>query len=127
MENLFYHYDSFELFGKKFHRIILLPDETSYTELNKLIKSGGAKPDGFFWLKLFRYTADINREKYDGDFDFDAEKEAAIICHESKETLLQLCDDAFKMIHDVEVFTEIIPKVKSASFNQYEDDEDFQQ
>ncbi len=122
MEQQYYHLDSFELFGKKFYRIIILPDETVFIELNKTVKVCGSKPDGFFWKKVMEYGAIKWAVEEFENFDFDAEKEAAIVCHESKDTLLQLCSKTFEMLENPALFKSIIPEIQAISLRSDEDD-----
>lgn len=122
MEQQYYHLDSFELFGKKFYRIIILPDETVFIELNKTVKVCGSKPDGFFWKKVMEYGAIKWAVEEFENFDFDAEKEAAIVCHESKDTLLQLCSKTFEMLENPALFKSIISEIQAISLRSDEDD-----
>ncbi len=106
MDKNYYHYDAFELFGKKFHRVILIPDEPVFKEINSFLKQKGFNVNGFFWKKAISAIAtELNIGK---ETDFDAEKDACIICHESKDELMNLTHQTYLFVNDPVKFNELL-------------------
>lgn len=124
MDKSFYHYDSFELFGKKFHRIILIPDEPQFQQINSVIKQTGNNSDGFFWKKLLFCISKECNIALSEEFDFDAEKEACIVCIESKEALLDLFNCLCNVVSDQQSFLNFIQKIKTISTEDTEEEYD---
>lgn len=124
MDKSFYHYDSFELFGKKFHRIILIPDEPQFQQINSVVKQTGNNSDGFFWKKILLCISNVYDIAMKDEFDFDAEKEACIVCNESKEALLDLFICLSNVVSDQQSFLNFIQKIKTISTEDTEEEYD---
>jgi hypothetical protein len=122
MKSDYFHYDNFEVFGQKLHRIILLPSDKIFYQFASTIKQNNYKNDGFFWMKFMLSVTmhlDMNAK---GDFDFDAEKDACIVCHPIINDLQKLVTVFEKIMIDQDKIQKTILEIRDVPSVFFEDD-----